>query len=769
MKKYILLSNLFIGILIVLFSTLSIIGVIGFKQSNPLNENEVYSHIKTMSSEIHSLMNEEAKDATLDYMTDFLDSLGFINADNLTKPSYQIQTDQYFKQTGTVQLFNISNLIITIPATTRNADTTAMVFVAHYDSVPMGVGANDNLIAVASCLEAAREYAQKTSNGEYILNYDLVFAIVDGEEFGLIGSELFFNDYTGYDNVVDRIKLAINLESRGSSETLILFQINQYNYNLLKVVSKSSRNVFSSSIANMIYGVMPNYTDYDNFKDAYLKLNFANIGGGEKYHTQLDNYDNLGHYMISQMGHLIYSLIDNTAGMNLNDLESTDTSIFYTYFNLSIYYTNTFNIVITILLIILIVMNLFFAIKAKQNKISDMLKAAALFLIILGIISVVSLGLYYILQLNAVIFNVIDINTIGKASYTNTFLSIIFLLFTLVLSTIIYNIFKKLLRVNDLAFRRVIAYIYALISIILSFFVYEASYLVMLAAFLLFTLELTTTLLAKKYLNIFKIKFDLLIFALTLPIIIPIIILAIGALGATMIYVFAIVIVLLTAYIYPTLNNLFSQIKAPFSNIARYCGLGLTMLLLLIGTTGQAGLSANLTGKQNINRYYYDDAVIYYTENGNNYIFVKDLDAYPYLSSILPEMTYDNKRQGYISQTDLNYTPANKSDISHDASLNKLSIDLTEAFVEIIVRDYTSDTIATINYLDTGKTFTLAITNSSRLIRVTESCEITFSTNVSLEVFDCIVNYGDLLAFDLFKKVQEITFARYNYIGLYSF
>ncbi len=106
-----------------------------------------------------------------------------------------------------------------------------------------------------------------------------MFCFVNGEEFGLYGSEAFMEEFTGFDRVVERIRFGTNLESRGTGGTLIMFETAANNYNTVKLFSEINENVFTSSIATMIYDMMPNGTDFSNFKDAYQGLNFANLGG----------------------------------------------------------------------------------------------------------------------------------------------------------------------------------------------------------------------------------------------------------------------------------------------------------------------------------------------------------------------------------------------------------------------------------------------------------------------------------------------------------
>ena len=81
------------------------------------------------------------------------------------------------------------------------------MFMAHLDSVPLGEGASDDGVSCAVLMEAVRYYLNEMENG-LVLNNDLVFWFVNGEE----------------------IRLGTNLESKGTSGTLIMFETGKNNY-----------------------------------------------------------------------------------------------------------------------------------------------------------------------------------------------------------------------------------------------------------------------------------------------------------------------------------------------------------------------------------------------------------------------------------------------------------------------------------------------------------------------------------------------------------
>jgi Zn-dependent M28 family amino/carboxypeptidase len=77
-----------------------------------------------------------------------------------------------------------TNIYATLPATTAGAQS--VVFGAHFDSVMVSPGANDNATGVAAVFAVAR-YAAKIP----CRSKSLIFVLFDEEEVGLVGSKQF--------------------------------------------------------------------------------------------------------------------------------------------------------------------------------------------------------------------------------------------------------------------------------------------------------------------------------------------------------------------------------------------------------------------------------------------------------------------------------------------------------------------------------------------------------------------------------------------------
>ena len=111
-----------------------------------------------------------------------------------------------------------------------------------------------------------------------------------------------------------------------------------------------NNNLFTCSIATMIYGMMPNGTDFSNYKDFYQGVNMANIGEGENYHTQNDSPENIRERCLTQQAQIVNRLLDKLGSYDLDLLyEAEENAIFFSYLNITtVVYNHTTVIVLAV-------------------------------------------------------------------------------------------------------------------------------------------------------------------------------------------------------------------------------------------------------------------------------------------------------------------------------------------------------------------------------------------------------------------------------------
>ncbi len=193
----------------------------------------------------------------------------------------------------------VRNVLVRIEGTGSEAgdagDNGAVMLAAHYDSVPVSPGANDDGAGVATLLETARAL----SSGPPLRN-DVIFLFTDGEELGLLGAETFVEEHPWADDV----DVALNFEAGGSKRSpSVMFETSAQNERLLAEFARAVRRPVASSATYEVYKYRPFDTDLTEFKEAGMaSLNFAYWGDAIRYHTPLDVPDSVSERNLQHHG-----------------------------------------------------------------------------------------------------------------------------------------------------------------------------------------------------------------------------------------------------------------------------------------------------------------------------------------------------------------------------------------------------------------------------------------------------------------------------------
>ncbi|WP_167761389.1 M20/M25/M40 family metallo-hydrolase [Duganella callida] len=230
----------------------------------------------------------------------------------------------------------VNNIVVRVPGASSAAGgppRKALLLAAHYDSVPTGPGAADDGASVAAILETLRAL----QTGARLQN-DLIVLFTDGEEAGLLGSDLFVKSHPW----AKEAGLVLNFEYRGNSGPMLMFETSPGNGKLVTALAQSLPQQVASSMLYELYKVMPNDTDMSSFKRIGVPgLNFAAIEKPVSYHLQTDSIDNLNQATLQQQGEIMLTLTRQFGNRPLEDLSATDR----VYFDLPgiglVHYTTT--------------------------------------------------------------------------------------------------------------------------------------------------------------------------------------------------------------------------------------------------------------------------------------------------------------------------------------------------------------------------------------------------------------------------------------------
>ena len=164
---------------------------------------------------------------------------------------------------------------------------------AHYDSSTAGPGAGDDGVGVATLLEVASILKDEP------LRRPVTFLFNEGEELGLIGARAFLEQ----DPLAARVDSLINLEARGTTGPVNMFETSRPNGAPIWAYSRAVKRPVASSLATDVYRQLPNYTDVNSFAERHwTTLNLAMTGNETRYHSAGDDLHALDDRSLQHMG-----------------------------------------------------------------------------------------------------------------------------------------------------------------------------------------------------------------------------------------------------------------------------------------------------------------------------------------------------------------------------------------------------------------------------------------------------------------------------------
>lgn len=229
-----------------------------------------FAHVERVGSQVHVTGSAAAGDVS-DYIFEALTGIGL-------QPEFQDTVGYGGALSGPFGMARVRNVLAVVPGT---ASTGRVFLVAHYDSVQVSYGGNDDGAGVATLLEAARAL----TSGPAPVN-DVVFLFTDAEEACLCGAEAFVSQHP----LAAQGGVALNVESRGSTGPVIMFETTRDNADVVGVFGRSVPYPVATSFAAEVYRILPNDTDFSPFRDAgdFAGLNSAYIDGSAVYHSPQD-------------------------------------------------------------------------------------------------------------------------------------------------------------------------------------------------------------------------------------------------------------------------------------------------------------------------------------------------------------------------------------------------------------------------------------------------------------------------------------------------
>ncbi len=801
MKKSFAISIIAVAFAVFMLAV-SIIDVDELQYDTVQDYDKILEHVAVMGKEPHSVVHKQATENVINYITDELDEMGVVydeNAENLTTPTYTFQEginsyDEFSEP------YSLKNIIIHIPSNAQNKSEEALLYMMHHDSVPQGGGASDDVLAVATCIETVRRLIDERSTTEF--TNDIVFLFTDGEEAGLLGADIFEESFTGYDNLVDRTKFCVNLESRGTSGSYIMFETAKNNYATVEMFSEINENIFTSSLANMIYQSMPNGTDFSEVKDIMQGLNFANLGNGSNYHTQDDSIDSMADTYTTQQAKIVWDILIGTKDINLSELNSaSEDAVFFSYLNIATPYYNfstatVIGFVLVIMLIISIVMNILY----KSFSMKNILKSLIVLLVSIVLSAAVVYLAYYLFSYTAALLGVIAFEAIGSITYSSTALIICIMAVAMACSLVSVHFGKKYLKIAADDINMGVAYFYALLGIATSFLLVQASYIFAISALILIGVQLAKQI-ALKFMNkdISGLNLELLAFGLISPLLIPVIFLACIALGMNLAYAFGVLSAIYLMVAAPNITKfnmpVFLSKKSDKNNIKAItlplsCTLFALALLTAFVATSKGDFNRNYSQNNGIDS---NDAIVYVQKlDANNspvaaHYQISDINAAPYFMKEIDGFSYDELSKNYVREVENSLL----SDFSIEAKGEYVFEKQDDGSVSLTINKNIEDSIIYINYhfgdnemvnaqmiLQDGTQYELVLDEEQRSEIRADNSKLIFtgkdnsalSDDFAITVYEYSVNNENLKGKDIYAAFENsLVLDRANYIIAFKY
>lgn len=346
-------------------------------EPNLFSAERAMKHLKVIASEPHSIGTLQ-NDKVIRYIVEELEKLGL---------NVEIQ-DTLVKRVGrdnSIRLARVKNIIGHLKG---SDNSKAVMLMAHHDSQPNTPGAADDGSGVVSILESIR--AIKASGD---IKNDLVALISDAEEIGLMGAKAFVD----YHPLLKEVGILINLEARGNQGVSMSFEMNTDNGWIVREFAKAAPHPFANSLAYEVYRVMPNDTDFSEFRDTDIAgVNSACVEGFVAYHSMTDTPENMSLDLLQHHGSNMLGMLRHFGNLTIDNTRAADAIFFNPLGDWLIIYPASYDIFFIIFTVVLFVLVLYFGTKKDEISIATIFIGIGYFLVSL---TIAGIGSILLLQL----------------------------------------------------------------------------------------------------------------------------------------------------------------------------------------------------------------------------------------------------------------------------------------------------------------------------------------------------------------------------------
>lgn len=460
-----------------------LIGSLNVKVTANVSERQysvdnLVSHVYAVSRKEHSVYNEENAAEVRNYISSMLYGYGIKN--EIIKHRTRYVFDDKTEQPVPYAPKNIYGEI-------GGESGTNVLLICHYDSCAYKIkygeasegshGAIDDGYGVSVVLELARIYSTVG------LKNGIKLAFVDGEEEGLVGSEALVEEYADW---LSDINLVVNIEARGETGSVYLFQTSDNNEKLVDFY-RNAGYPYTFSLAAEIYDMMPNDTDLSPFiEHGFAGLNLSTLDSLKTYHNEKDVFENIDKNTLAKYCDTLLPLLDEyTLKEQYSDMKYFDCAsdaLFFTLFpNALVAYNEIvgwvfFGIALALVVVLVVVL----AVLKKINILKALISLAVdlgLLVVICGVGFVVALISCAICGVNYHLIFVIGVNADAALLIVSGIISV----FAIAISTLI----KRKLGISYSEMTVGALVIYAILSIVSAAVLFGGSFVFVIPTLLI--------------------------------------------------------------------------------------------------------------------------------------------------------------------------------------------------------------------------------------------------------------------------------------------
>lgn len=167
--------------------------------------------------------------------------------------------------------------------------------------------------------------AVRASEAIGLLENDVIVLFTDAEELGLLGARAFVDQHPWMADV----SLAISFEMRGGGGPSIMFETRDENGWIIRELAAFDPHPFANSMSYEVYQRMPNDTDFTPFREAGVQgLNFAAIDNAHVYHQSYDRPENLSEETLQHHGIRALAALRHFGNMDLSEVSAPNVVYF---------------------------------------------------------------------------------------------------------------------------------------------------------------------------------------------------------------------------------------------------------------------------------------------------------------------------------------------------------------------------------------------------------------------------------------------------------